>query len=65
MLGSAIAQSSHYAGMAFGYHGLAWTVYSNVIARGAAVSLAKNAVLEVKFGGRPAGGDSVPKEKPK
>jgi len=52
-------------GMAFGYYKLAWSVYSNVIAKGAEVSFAKNAVLEVKFGGRPAGGNSVPKENPK
>jgi hypothetical protein len=51
--------------MAFGYYKLAWSVYSNVIAKGAEVSFAKNAVLEVKFGGRPAGGNSVPKENPK
>ncbi|MGP8246011.1 MAG: hypothetical protein ACLQVN_16005 [Bryobacteraceae bacterium] len=65
LVGSAIAQSSRYVGMAFGYYGLAWSVYSNVIARGAEVSFAKNAVLQVKFGGRPAGGDSVAKEIPK
>ena len=67
LLGSAIAQSSRYVGMSFGYYGLAWSVYSNVIARGAEVSFDKNAVLEVRFGGRvtPAGGSSVPKGKSK
>lgn len=67
LLGAAIAQSSRYVGIAFGYYGLAWSVYSNVIARGAEVHFEKNALMEVKFGGRPAaaGGNSVPKETPK
>lgn len=67
LLGSAIAQSSRYVGMAFGYYGLAWSVYNNVIARGAEVQFDKNASLQVRFGGRvaPAGGTTVPKENPK
>ncbi len=54
LLGSAISQSSRYVGMAFGYYGLAWSVYSNVFARGAEVHFDRNAVLEIKFGGRPS-----------
>jgi len=67
LVGSAIAQSSPYVGMAFGYYGLACSVYSNVIARGAEVSFDRNAVLEVRFGGRvaPASGNPIPKEKSK
>jgi hypothetical protein len=38
--------------MAFGYYGLAWSVYSNVIARGGEVQFDKNAVMEIKFGAR-------------
>jgi len=53
MLGSAIAQSSKYVGMAFGYYGLAWSVYSNVIARGGEVQFEKNAMVDIKFGARP------------
>jgi hypothetical protein len=34
-LGAAVPQSSTYLGMAFGYYGLTWSVYSNAIARGA------------------------------
>ncbi|HEV2447224.1 MAG TPA: hypothetical protein VGS58_14930 [Candidatus Sulfopaludibacter sp.] len=53
MLGSAIAQSSRYVGMAFGYYGLAWSVYSNVVARGGEVEFARNAMVDIKFGARP------------
>jgi hypothetical protein len=52
LLGSAIAQSSKYVGMAFGYYGLAWSVYSNVIARGAEVEFPKNAMMDITFGAR-------------
>lgn len=64
LLGSAISQSSRYVGMAFGYYGLAWSVYSNLIAKGTEVSFDRNAVMVVKFGGRPApdAGNSKPKE---
>jgi hypothetical protein len=54
MLGAAVSQSSPYVGMAFGYYGLAWSVYSNVIARGAEVQFDKNAMMDVKFGARTA-----------
>jgi hypothetical protein len=50
MLGAAISQSSPYVGMAFGYYGLAWSVYSSVIGRGAEVEFEKNAMMDVKFG---------------
>jgi len=64
LLGSAIAQSSRYVGMGFAYYGLAWSVYSNIISRGAEVHFEKNAVLELRFGGRtaPAIAKSNPKE---
>ena len=52
MVGAAVAQSSRYVGMAFGYYGLAWSVYSSVIARGGEVQFDKNAVLDLKFGAR-------------
>lgn len=65
LLGSAIAQSSKTVGMAFGYYGLAWSIYSNVISRGSEVHFGKNAMLELKFGGRPAApaGKSSPHQK--
>jgi hypothetical protein len=52
MLGGAVSQSSPYVGMAFGYYGLAWSVYSSVVARGGEVQFDKNAVMEIKFGAR-------------
>jgi hypothetical protein len=52
MLGSALAQSSRYVGMAFGYYGLAWSVYSSVVARGGEVQFDKNAMMDIKFGAR-------------
>jgi hypothetical protein len=52
MLGSAVSQSSRWVGMAFGYYGLAWSVYSSVIARGGDVQFDKNAMMEIKFGTR-------------
>jgi hypothetical protein len=56
LLGSAVSQSSRYVGMAFGYYGLAWSVYSNVIARGGEVEFDKNAMMDIRFGARtPAG----------
>jgi hypothetical protein len=50
MLGAAISQSSPYVGMAFGYYGLVWSVYSSVIGRGAEVEFEKNAMMDIKFG---------------
>jgi hypothetical protein len=55
MLGAAISQSSPYVGMAFGYYGLAWSVYSSVIGRGAEVEFEKNAMMDIKFGARKPG----------
>jgi hypothetical protein len=52
MLGAAISQSSPYVGMAFGYYGLAWSVYTHVIARGGEVEFDKNAMMDIKFSTR-------------
>jgi len=52
LVGAALSQSSPYVGMAFGYYGLAWLVYSNAIAKGGEVEFEKNAMLEIRFGGR-------------
>ncbi len=51
-LGAAVSQSSKYVGMAFGYYGLAWSVYTNVIARGGEVQFDRNAMMDIKFGAR-------------
>ncbi len=55
MVGAAIAQGSPHVSMAFGYYGLAWSVYSSVIGRGGEVQFAKNAMMDVKFGARMTG----------
>ncbi|HYW47467.1 MAG TPA: hypothetical protein VE959_31655 [Bryobacteraceae bacterium] len=52
MLGAAVSQSSPYVGMAFGYYGLAWSVYSHVVARGGEVQFDKNAMMDIKFSTR-------------
>ena len=52
LLGAAAAQSSRYVGTALGFYGLAWSVYTNIVARGGEVQFDKNAVIEVKFGTR-------------
>jgi len=52
LLGAAVSQSSPYVGMAFGYYGLAWSVYSNVVARGGEVQFDKNAMIDIRFGAR-------------
>jgi hypothetical protein len=52
LVGAAISQTSPYVGMAFGYYGLAWSVYSNVIAKGGEVQFNKNAMMDIRFGGR-------------
>ena len=55
MLGSALSQTSPYVGMAFGYYGLAWSVYSSVVGRGGEIELDKNAMMDIKFGVRTPG----------
>ena len=52
LAGMALSQSSPYVGMAFGYYGLAWSVYSNLIAKGGEVQFNKNAMMDIRFGGR-------------
>jgi hypothetical protein len=52
MAGAAVSQSSRYVGMAFGYYGLAWSVYSSLVARGGEVQFDRNAMMDIKFGSR-------------
>jgi hypothetical protein len=52
MLGAAASQSSRYVGMAFGYYGLAWSVYSSVVGRGGEVQFDANAMMDIRFGAR-------------
>ena len=59
LAGAALSQTSPYVGMAFGYYGLAWSVYSSVIGRGGEVQFEKNAMMEIKFGARTPGSHFV------
>ena len=52
LLGAAIAQSSRYVGTAFGYYGMAWSLYTTLIARGAEVQFGKNAMVDIRFNTR-------------
>jgi hypothetical protein len=52
LLGTIAAQSSRNVGTAFGYYGLAWSVYSTVVARGAEVQFDKDAVVDIGFNTR-------------
>lgn len=52
LLGTGIAQSSRYVGTAFGYYGMAWSLYATLIARGAEVQFGRNAVVDIRFNTR-------------
>jgi len=56
LLGTIASQSSRSVGAVFGYYGLAWAVYSTVIARGAEVQFGRNAVIDIGFNQRPPSG---------
>ena len=58
LLGAIAAQSSRNVGAAFGYYGLAWSVYSTVVKRGAEVQFGKNAVIDIGFNQRPPAGST-------
>ncbi len=60
MAGAAISQTSPYVGMAFGYYGLAWSVYSHIVARGGEVQFDKNTMMDIKFGARPPASHFLP-----
>lgn len=56
LLGSAAARFSTNAGAALAYYGLAWSVFSTVVARGAEVEFDRNAVVDIGFSTRPPAG---------
>lgn len=62
LLGAIAAQSSRNVGAAFGYYGLAWSVYSTVVKRGAEVQFGKNAVIDIGFNQRTPAGASKPQK---
>jgi hypothetical protein len=49
LLGSVAAQSSRTTGVVMGYYGMAWSVFSTVVARGKEVQFDKNAVIDIGF----------------
>ena len=49
LLGTAASFGPHYIGAALGFYGLAWSVYSTVISRGADVKFEKNSALSIRF----------------
>jgi hypothetical protein len=55
ILGAIAAQSSRTVGTAFGYYGLAWSLFSTVVARGKEVEFDKNAVINIGFNQRTVG----------
>lgn len=53
LLGAAAAQASRTVGSVLGFYGMAWSVYSNLVARGAEVEFKDNAAVDIRFGSRP------------
>lgn len=53
LLGTGLAQISPNVGAALGYYGLAWSVFSTVVARGAEVQFGRNASVDIGFSDRP------------
>jgi hypothetical protein len=53
LLGAGVAQSSRWVGAAFGYYGMAWSLFSAVIARGSEVQFGKDAMVVIRFDARP------------
>jgi hypothetical protein len=51
MFGGLLAQTSPGMSTALGLYGVAWSVYSTVIARGSEVEFQQNAALDIRFGG--------------
>jgi hypothetical protein len=50
LLGIAASQGPPQVGAALGFYGLAWSVYTNIVARGGEVVFEKNSELAVRFG---------------
>lgn len=50
LLGTVAARGPRPIGAALGFYGLAWSVYSNIIARGSEVTFEKNTAIAIQFG---------------
>jgi hypothetical protein len=53
LLGIAAARGPRNIGSALGFYGLAWSVYSNLVARGREVTFEKNTAMAIRFGATP------------
>lgn len=53
LLGIAAARGPREIGVGLGFYGLAWSVYSNLIARGREVTFEKNTAMAIRFGASP------------
>jgi hypothetical protein len=53
LLGIAAARGPREIGAGLGFYGLAWSVYSNVVARGREVTFEKNTAMAIRFGAPP------------
>jgi len=53
LLGIAAARGPREIGAGLGFYGLAWSVYSNVVARGREVTFEKNTAMAIRFGATP------------
>jgi hypothetical protein len=53
LLGIAAAQGPREISTGLGFYGLAWSVYSNIIARGSEVKFQKNTAMAIRFGAPP------------
>jgi hypothetical protein len=53
LLGIAASRGPSEIGAALGFYGLAWSVYSNIIARGTEVTFEKNTAMAIRFGAAP------------
>ncbi len=50
LLGTAVSQAPRSVGVAFGFYGLAWSVYTNLVSRGREVTFEKNTAMSIRFG---------------
>jgi hypothetical protein len=55
LIGTAPSFGPRAIGAALGYYGLAWSAYSNVVARGPGTTFKRNAAMAVRFGASRAG----------
>jgi hypothetical protein len=62
LLGAAISQSSRWVGTAFGYYGMASSLFSTLIARGSEVQFGRDAMIDIRFDTRqgPAAANQAP-----